>query len=147
MDSNEIFDRLMKLRQSLIDGRDGEPLEEVEQAILWDVAVALGLDDAQAGQVAGDPQPQPPAAEPDPQPQPAAYDFSENGFGIGRISNADRAGEYLASLRAVEIEREQAARDPYARTPVLCSCGHYDPFPMSTARGSACANCYDRMSD
>ena len=149
MNTNETFDRLMKLRQSISDGRDGKPLEEIERAVLWDVAIALGLDDDQAGQVAGDPQPQPqpPAAEPDPQPEPAAYDFSESGFGIGHIGDADRAGEHLASLRAVEIERAQAARDPYARKPVLCSCGHYDAFPMSTARGTACADCYDRMSD
>jgi hypothetical protein len=29
----------------------------------------------------------------------------------------------------------------------LCSCGHYDPHPMSTALGSSCCDCYDRMSD
>ena len=146
MDSNEIFERLLALRQRLVSDAEA-PLGGLDCAFLWDVAVALGLDDAQAGQVAGDPQRQPVTVEPEPQPEPAAYDFLESGLGIGRIGDADRAGEYLASLRAAEIEREQAARDPYARQPLLCSCGHYDPFPMSTARGSACADCYDRMSD
>lgn len=148
MDSNEIFERLMKLRLSIIDGRDGEPLEEIEKAVLWDVAIALGLDDVRAGQVAGDPQPQPAAVttvEPEPQSQPAAYDFSESGFGIGRLTaDTDYAGEVLAQIEAAEIMRRQ----PGPRHElVLCSCGHYDAFPMSTARGTACVDCYDRMSD
>ena len=71
----------------------------------------------------------------------------DSGLGIGRIADADPASEALAALEAVEIMKRQAANDPHARTPRLCDCGHYDAFPMTTARGSACADCYDRWSD
>lgn len=72
----------------------------------------------------------------------------DSGLGIGRLSaDTDHASELIAQFEAAEITRRQAAQDPHARKPVLCSCGHYDAFPMSTGRGTACADCYDRMSD
>ena len=40
-------------------------------------------------------------------------------------------------------EAPQRARRPWVR----CDCGHYSMYPMATARGTACEECYDRMSD
>lgn len=91
------------------------------------------------------------AHSPVPAPPPAVAERLsidiDSGLGIGRIGDGDHTSEALANLEAAAITRRQAARDPYARKPVLCDCGHYDAFPMSTGRGTACADCYDRMSN
>lgn len=106
----------------------------------------LTPDEVQALQAWCDSQNIPAPAAPPVAVQSVVVDI-DSGLGIGRIADADPASEALAALEAVEIMKRQAANDPHARTPRLCDCGHYDAFPMTTARGSACADCYDRWSD
>lgn len=36
---------------------------------------------------------------------------------------------------------------PQPKAEIACSCGHTTAHPMMTSRGTACPDCYDRMSD
>ena len=47
MDANEIFERLAELKNR-IETNNEAPLDGVEQAIMYDVAISLGLSKAQA---------------------------------------------------------------------------------------------------
>lgn len=55
------------------------------------------------------------------------------------LSQAIEMGQIIRE----QLERREANR---AASMVRCSCGHLSAHPMSTARGSACEDCYDRMS-
>lgn len=57
MTPDEIHARLLALRQRIEDAT-GE-MTEAENALLWDVARALGLSDEQAGEIAADDRPRP----------------------------------------------------------------------------------------
>jgi hypothetical protein len=80
----------------------------------------------------------------EPHPTPAtSYDFSESGFGIGRLgADTDAAREALAEIEAQEIMRRQAAGQP-RRQLVLCDCGHYSAWPMNASLGRVCRDCFD----
>ena len=53
----------------------------------------------------------------------------------------------VVALQARYKALDQARRRPVKQLPwIMCSCGHESQHPMSTARGTACDDCYDRMS-
>lgn len=158
MSVEEMFQRLMALRQRLVDDETENP-DATQNALFWDVAIALGMTDEQAAQLAGDPVAEKRAwmqwEERGTAPAPNAqrgmepignYDFSESGFGIWRLSaDTDAASEALAEIEAREIARRQSAGQPQ-RPLVLCDCGHYSAFPMSASLGRTCPDCYDDWS-
>lgn len=65
-----------------------------------------------------------------------------DGFGIGE------AGGVPASTIEDEIEAARLS-GRRAQKMVRCSCGHTVPesWVMSASRGTACPDCYDRLSD
>ena len=58
----------------------------------------------------------------------------------------------LDAIRAVIKDKpvDKSVDKPVDKPPsapmTMCSCGHTTPCPMNTSRGTACPNCYDRMS-
>lgn len=68
-----------------------------------------------------------------------------SGFGIGELGGVPETTP-AAEAEAAAIERQQ-----YTDTDTLvrCSCGHtvHRSLVMSASRGTACPDCYDRMSD
>ncbi len=46
-----------------------------------------------------------------------------------------------------EIKRRYAALPTPTTTQKICDCGHYTDYPMSTANGSSCEDCYDNMEN
>lgn len=83
MDANEIFERLAELKNR-IETNNEAPLDGVEQAIMYDVAISLGLSKAQAESLAGDA-----ATE-----QPAARELDPDGETMITLVYTD--GEYLS---------------------------------------------------
>jgi len=71
--------------------------------------------------------------------------FGRSGLGIGRIADVDPTTEILAELEAEKIMQERNKNN--RREPKLCDCGHWSTQSMSASLGSACPDCYDRMSD
>lgn len=59
-----------------------------------------------------------------------------------------RLSEMRARLEKLEAEKKAQRRvrrqDSQAK---MCDCGHTSTFLMMTAHGTACPDCYDRMSD
>lgn len=64
------------------------------------------------------------------------------------------AGIKWTAARAAVLDWIRAHKPPPAPRPsrptpvspaILCDCGHRDPHPMTTARGTSCASCYDQM--
>lgn len=54
---------------------------------------------------------------------------------------------FLAKLRQNAIESEKTQPVVKEQKMVLCDCGHYTTSPMSASFGTACPDCYDKMSD
>jgi hypothetical protein len=54
METDEMFERLLALRRRLEADETDNP-DENQNALFWDVAIALGMTDQQAAQLAGDP--------------------------------------------------------------------------------------------
>ena len=127
MNKQEIIKRLMALqdRQIYTARHDQEQFD----AMLYDVALALDLDKHTAEILAGD-------IEPD-------AEFGESGLGIGRIADVDPASETIAIIEAQAMTRG----DKPAKM-IRCDCGHSVPQAqvMSASLGTACPDCYDRMS-
>ncbi len=46
-------------------------------------------------------------------------------------------------FKALPVEARPVAQ----RAEIRCDCGHTSAHPMTTAHGTACERCYDRMSD
>ena len=70
--------------------------------------------------------------------------MADREYGAGRVpADVDGSDELVAQLEAEALQpiRRQAL--------VLCDCGHRVPksWVMSTSLGTACPDCYDRMSD
>lgn len=82
------------------------------------------------------------------QPAPVAastespFDFDSGGFGIGGLG---RYEEQPIIPTAAQLDRQARREASYAE----CDCGHRVPAAqvMTASLGTACPNCYDRMSD
>ena len=135
MNTTEIFEKLHALRTK-IENDTEEPMLSSDNALLYDVAQALGLTDDQAHELAGDNEPETAPAETE-----SPHDFSSSGLGIGGAGQHDLAaemGELIARGEMVLTDHP---------TGKLCDCGHYSQSPMTASLGSACPDCYDEMSD
>ena len=53
--------------------------------------------------------------------------------------------EQIKARVAVKAAPKQTAKPTHAMK--RADCGHMTAFPMTTANGSSCEDCYDRMSD
>ena len=68
---------------------------------------------------------------------------------LGKDDIAIKHHEIQSTLKARLNELSKPAPKPAPRpvsAETKCDCGHYDEYPMSTSTGTACANCYDRLS-
>jgi len=55
--------------------------------------------------------------------------------------------DWYGMIRDGEIAAGRGARKTQPVDQIRCDCGHMSAHPMTTARGTACPNCYDRMSN
>ena len=110
MDTNEIFTKLMAMREKIIEGT-GEPMLGSDNALLYDVAKVLGLTEEQAEILAGDKPVTAPVTE------PAV-------FGIGGIG-VFAANEMPVIPSVAAIERMEKLE----KTDVICRrCGASQNF-------------------
>ena len=140
MDTQEIFNRLMTLRNKIEADTEAAMLDS-DNALLYDVARTLGLSDEQAATLAGDDKPQPVISAYPPQHEPTeaeCYDF-DGGFGIGGINRRQpTAAEEIelldAQLRAAEREAKRVRKGPMPNGQL------WEPCP-SCKREPVCLDC------
>ena len=77
-----------------------------------------------------------------------SYGVRHGEFSVSEYGQERHDTMQLARQRVWAIDAERAAKPKTtARAMVECDCGHMASHRMSTARGSACPACYDRMSE
>ena len=62
-----------------------------------------------------------------------------------KMTREQRVYEVLDAARWHTAKKEQLRPEPESVPTVMCACGHRSAYPMSTASGSSCPDCYDRM--
>ena len=105
MKAEEIFEKLLAMRQK-IEHDTEEPMLDTDNALLYDVAKALGLSEAQAEILAGDAGQD--ANNYSQKPAEATYDFSHSGLGIGGLSRHDLSAEAAELMARGEMEIVEA---------------------------------------
>lgn len=131
MEPQEIFTRLNKMRNR-IETDTEEPLLDSDNALLYDVAKALGLTDGQAATLAGDNEssPQPSRGEP--------RDF-DSGLGIGGLG---RHQEKPIIPTVAQMERMEKL-EAQATTCRRCGQSDLDGAMFTTGGGgSICDDCF-----
>jgi hypothetical protein len=78
----------------------------------------------------------------------------QNATGLSDVANVDDIMEYLSTGKTLQYGSDwyQTLRDadsqskPREIVETLCQCGHYTSNPMTSSRGTCCADCYDELS-
>jgi len=127
MDASEIFAKLLSLRENIIEGT-GEPMLGSDNALLYDVAKALGLSEYQAQILAGDKPVTAPVTE------PAVFGIG----GIGVFSENEMP--IIPSVAAIE------RMEKLEKTDVICRrCGasqNFDGAMFTTSGTNICDDCF-----
>lgn len=76
-----------------------------------------------------------------------AYGVKYFSFGASTLAWTAERRAKLTRMQARLDEIEDKCQPHQTRdTREKCSCGHKTEFPMTTANGTACPRCYDKMS-
>jgi hypothetical protein len=136
MEKQEIFERLHQMRQTIISDSEA-PMSASDNALLYDVALTLGLDERHAQILAGD-------IESDDsrdiarQPEPKTIDF-DRGFGVGGLTRHVEDPVIPSEAVMQRIERLE-------ETDVVCRrCGasmNFDGAMFTTGGGDVCDDCF-----
>lgn len=185
MDTNEIFSKLTEMR-SRIETDSEQPMSEGENALLYDVALTLGLSEEHAARLAGDTQPaivytmdfkcqygnkleiknrddyERLCAEAGIDPMTDRdvinnYALAYAEYHTPEWDNLGReqrcwqvigsAYQYVLKQAAKQTPRKQRQPDYPDGRKLDCGCVvYFQSEVMSASLGSACSNCYDRMS-